>query len=77
MPVEMRDCFIKVEVLTGILSVEPVSSCKAESSVSELRRLKSWLWAAMVQGRLNVVVCKVHKDRLEKLSIKITCQQFV
>lgn len=78
LPVEVRGLFDQVEVLIRILFVVPVSSCEAERSFSALRRLKTWLRASMGQERLNgVVVCNVHKDRLDSLKRENICQQFV
>lgn len=75
---EVRGLFDQVEVLIRILLVVPVSSCEAERSFSALRRLKTWLRANMGQERLNsVVVCNVHKERLDKLNMKMICQEFV
>lgn len=78
MPVEVRGLFDQVEVLVRILLVVPVSSCEAERSFSALRRLKTWLRATMGQDRLNsLLVCNVHKDRLDSLNINKICQEFV
>ncbi len=78
LPVEVRGLFEQVEVLIGILMVVPVSSCEAERSFSTLHRLKTWLRATMAQQRLNnVVVCNVHKERLDKLNMNMICQEFV
>ncbi|XP_072565314.1 zinc finger MYM-type protein 1-like [Paramormyrops kingsleyae] len=78
LPVEVRGLFDQVEVLIRILMVVPVSSCEAERSFSTLRRLKTWLRATMNQNRLNnLVVCNVHKERLDMLNIDMICQEFV
>ncbi len=78
MPVEVRGLFDQVEVLVRILLVVPVSSCEAERSFSALRRLKTWLRATMGQDRLNsLLVCNVHKDKLDNLNINNICQEFV
>ena len=78
LPVEVQGLFDQVEVLIRILLVVPVSSCEAERSFSALRRLKTWLRSTMAQERLNnIVVCNVHQERLDKLNIKIICQEFV
>ncbi len=55
-----------------------MSSCEAERSFSALRRLKTWLRATMGQDRLNsLLVCNVHKDKLDNLNINNICQEFV
>uniref|UniRef100_A0A1A8A7T4 HAT C-terminal dimerisation domain-containing protein n=1 Tax=Nothobranchius furzeri TaxID=105023 RepID=A0A1A8A7T4_NOTFU len=78
LPVEVRGLFDQVEVLIRILMVVPVSSCEAERSFSTLCRLKTWLRATMNQNRLNnLVVCNVHKERLDMLNIDTICQEFV
>ena len=78
LPVEVRGLFNQVEMLIRILFMVPVSSCEAERSFSALRRLKTWQRANMGQERLNsVVVCNVHKDRLDRLKRENICQQFV
>lgn len=69
---EVRGLFDQVEVRIRILMVVPVSSCEAERSFSALRRLKTWLRATMAQQRFNnVVVCNVHKERLDKLNMNM------
>ena len=76
LPVEVRGLFN--QVLTRILLVAPVSSCEAERSFSALHRLKTWLRSTMAQERLNIiVVCNVHKERLDKLDMKMIRQEFV
>ena len=65
---EVLGLFDQVEELIRILLEVPVSSCEAERRFSALRRLKTWLRASMGQERLNaIVVCNVHKDRLDSL----------
>ena len=76
--IEMHSTIWVEEELIRILFVVPVSSCEAEKSFSALPRLKTWLRASMGQERLNgVVVCNVHKDRLNSLKRENICQQFV
>ncbi len=78
MPVEVHGLFDQVKVLVRILLVVSVSSCEADRSFSALRRLKTWLRATMGQDRLNsLLVCNMHKDKLDNLNINNICQEFV
>lgn len=76
-----RGLFKQAEVLVRLLLVVPASTCEEESaerSFSALRRLKTWLWSTMNQDRLNsVIVCHVHKDKVDKLKTKHIAQQFI
>lgn len=78
LPVEVQGLFEQVEALVRLLLVVPASSCEAERSFSTLRRLKTWLRATMSQERLNsVVVCHVHRDKVDELDRPNLCQQFI
>ena len=56
----------------------PATTCTAERSFSQLRRLKSWLRATMSQRRLNhVAVCAVYAEKLYKLSRRDLLKEFV
>ncbi|XP_051797058.1 zinc finger MYM-type protein 1-like [Acanthochromis polyacanthus] len=78
LPCEVRGLFTEVETLVRLLLVVPVSSSEAERSFSALRRLKTWLRTTMTQQRLNhVAVCHIHQDKLDLLTKKSVCAQFV
>lgn len=78
LPVEVRGLFTEVETLIRLLLVVPVSSSEAERSFSALRRLKTWLRTTMTQQRLNhVAVCHIHRDKLDLLTKKSVCAQFI
>ena len=78
LPAEVRGLFTEVETLMRLLLVVPVSSSEAERSFSALRRLKTWLRTSMSQQRLNhVAVCNIHQDKLDLLTKKSICAQFI
>uniref|UniRef100_A0A3Q3EIY1 DUF4371 domain-containing protein n=2 Tax=Kryptolebias marmoratus TaxID=37003 RepID=A0A3Q3EIY1_KRYMA len=78
LPLEVRGLFTEIETLVRLLLVVPVSSSEAERSFSALRRLKTWLRTTMTQQRLNhVAVCHIHQDKLDILTKKSVCTQFI
>jgi hypothetical protein len=51
---------------------------EAERSFSALRRSKTWLRTTMTQQRLNLVaVCHIHQEKLDLLTKKSVCTQFI
>ena len=75
---EVRRMFPQVERLLRLLLVSPASSCEAERSFSSLRRIKTWLRSTMTQKRLNnVMICNVHKDKLNALDLKQIAHKFI
>ena len=56
----------------------PASNATSERSFSALRRLKNYLRTTMAQERLNhLMIMHVHKDRTEKLDLKLVLNDFV
>ena len=74
----MRKLFTEVEQLTKLLLTLPSSNAEAERSFSSLRRLKTFLCNSIGQQRLNhVALLHVHKDRLDKIELVRTAEEFL
>ena len=57
--------------------IVPATSCTAERSFSQLRRLKNWLRTTMTQTRLNhAAVCAVHAEVLMEIDLKPLMREF-
>ena len=73
----LADLVPEVTKVVRLHSVVPATSCAAERSFSQLRRLKSWLRATTSQTRLNhAAVCAVHAEILHRLDIKQLMREF-
>ena len=58
-----RIAFPNVFTAFQILATIPVTTCSCERSISVLRRLKTYLWNTLSQGRLNgLAMLHVHRD---------------
>ena len=64
------------ELLTLILTA-PATSCTAERTFSQLRRMKSWLRSSISQVRLNhALMLAVHREHLEALDMDAEVKVF-
>lgn len=64
--------------LLKIYLTMPITTATAERTFSALRRLKSYLRNSMTQRRLNnCMVCHVHKDYLEDISLSRLANEFI
>ncbi len=56
----------------------PATNAASERTVSTMRRLKSYLRSTMGQARLNhVMLLNMYKERLDKLDLIATANEFV
>ena len=67
----LRSILHRAEDLLRIVLTAPATSCAAERTFSQLRRIKNWLRSTLGQERLNhAIMMAVHRDRLEKLNMR-------
>ena len=76
---EVRDLCPSLMALTHLLLLCPASSAEAESSLSSLRRLKTWLRSTMTQERLNAVAASmhIHQNLLDRIDTDAIMRDFV
>ena len=66
-----------LELLRLLLTI-PATSCAAERSFSQLRRLKTWLRTSSTQERFNhTAICSVYAERLHSLDRQVMMKEFV
>ena len=78
----LRDAGLQ-QLLTGatelqrIILTAPATSCTAERTFSQLRRIKTWLRSSLSQERLNhALMLSIHRERLEALNLEAEVQAF-
>ena len=78
----LRDAGLQ-HVLTGathqlrIIMTAPATSCTAERTFSQLRRIKTWLRSTLSQERMNhALMLSVHRERLEALDMEAEVKAF-
>ena len=63
--------------LLQLILTAPATSCTAERSFSQLRRLKTWLRSNMTQARLNhAAICAVYPEELHALDRAALMREF-
>ena len=61
-----------------LILVMPATNASSERSFSALRRVKTYLRAAMKQDRLNyLMLLHVHKDKTDELDLKLLVNEFI
>ena len=78
LPAAGRDLYSEVVKLVKLILVMPASNATSERSFSALRRVKTYLRSTMTQVRLNnLMVLRVHRDRLDNLNLSQIGNQFI
>lgn len=78
LPKACRSLFSEVITLVKLILVMPASNSTCERSFSALRRIKMYLRSTMSQVRLNnLMVLHVHWDRVDKLDLCQTANEFI
>ena len=73
-----RVAFSNIWIAMKLLLILPATNATSERSFSALRRVKTYLRSTMSQERLNnLMVLHVHKEKTDKLDLKLVCQEFV
>ena len=73
----MRKILPAADDLLRIILTAPATSCTAERTFSQLRRIKNWLRSTLSQERLNhAIMLAVHRDRLQDLDIEKEVKEF-
>ncbi|KAF0312605.1 Zinc finger MYM-type protein 1 [Amphibalanus amphitrite] len=74
----LRKVLPAADDLIRIILTAPATSCAAERTFSQVRRIKSWLRSTLGQERLNhAVMLAVHRERLEELDLETEVKEFV